>query len=79
MARVNYPSIKEIAAEVLREVEAEARIKTAERKLLVEATSFTTPYAQELLKLAEVCRELDTKPRVTINDLEFFMEQCNAR
>ena len=76
MPRVNYPSIKEIAAEVLREVEAEDQIKTAELKALQDALSprVKTSFGQELVKLAEICRNLDdTNPVVTVDDITQFI------
>jgi len=79
--RVRYPSVAEAAQQVLREVEADSLIKTAERQVL-EGTlhpRVQTEVAQGLLKLAEHCRKINIdNPEVTYNDLRAFMATCNA-
>lgn len=81
MARVQMPSVSEAAAQILREVEAEQRIKTAEVQILRGAQRpLTTNDAKLLMKLAETCRSIDTdNPEVDYEDLHNFMATVNAR
>lgn len=81
MARVQMPSVSEAAAQILREVEAEQRIKTAEVQILRGSQRpLTTDDAKLLMKLAESCRDIDTNdPEVDYADLQHFMAQVNAR
>jgi hypothetical protein len=79
--RVRYPSVAEMAQQVLREVEADDRIKTAERQVLAGTLHprVQTATAQGLVKLAEHCRKIDiNNPEVTYNDLRAFMAACDA-
>lgn len=82
MARVKMPSVSEAAAQILREVEADQRIKTAEVQILRGASQrpLTTDDAKLLMKLAETCRGIDIdNPEVDYDDLHNFMAQVNAR
>jgi len=80
MSRTNYPSVKDAAAEILREVHAEQLIKTAERQALRDVDSPRSDIGQGLTKLAAELRNIDTdNPEVTYGDLHNFMAQCNER
>jgi hypothetical protein len=82
MPRVKMPSVSEAAAQILREVEAEQRIKTAEVQLLhgVKNTQLTSEEARDLIKLANECRKINIEdPEVTYDDLHNFMTTINAR
>ena len=80
MAKPEYPSISEIAAGVLRSVDAEDQIKTAETQMLREALQPPPPprteLARELRKLASECRQQTSE--LTYADLQQFLEQTNA-
>lgn len=78
--RTKYPSIRETAAQILREVAAEEQIKTAERQMLCRATQrcAQTPLSQELIKLAEQCRHLADNLEISYDDLDNFVTQVNA-
>lgn len=82
MSRVQMPSVSEAAAQILRDVEAEQRIKTAEVQILRGASTrpLTSADAQQLMKLAETCRDINIDdPEVDYDDLRNFMAQVNAR
>lgn len=80
MARMRYPSVKDAAAEILREVQAERLIKTAEQRILQQAESPRTEIGDGLVKLAAAIREIDIdNPEVSYADLHNFMAQCNER
>ena len=82
MARMQYPSIEETVEQILGEVRAEERIKTAEHQLLREAIrpQSRTKVASDLKKLAACCRLADDdNPEVTYQDLHNFMAQVNAK
>jgi len=82
MARVKMPSVSEAAAQILREVEAEQRIKTAEVQLLhgVKHAQLSSEEARELIKLADTCRQFNIEdPEVTYDDLHNFVTTANAR
>jgi nitrogenase subunit NifH len=79
MARTEgYPSISDIASQVLREVRAEDQVKTAEVQILRGAVTPALPEtntAAELRKLAQECRQQSDD--ITLADLQEFM--TNAR
>lgn len=82
MARVKMPSVSEAAAQILRDVEAEQRIKTAEVQLLhgVKNAQITSEEARDLIKLANECRKINIEdPEVTYDDLHNFVTTANAR
>lgn len=82
MARRDLPSVKDVAAQVLRSVEAEGQIKQAERQLLRGALNpkTKTDLGFALMKLASQCRSIDDEdPEVTHQDLINFMGQCHAK
>ena len=80
MARVNYPSVKDAAAEILREVHAERLVKTAEQQILRQVEAPRTEVSNGLCKLAAAMRDLEVdNPEVTYADLHNFMAQCNER
>lgn len=78
--RMRYPSVSEAAQQVLREIEAEEQIKTAERQILRGASpGVATEEAQGLMKLAEELRQVDVdNPEVSYADLHNFMARCNG-
>jgi len=78
--RTAYPSIRETAAQVLREVDAERLVKTAEHQLLQGALRPRTDISDGLHKLAACLRDVDDdNPEVSYDDLHSFMAQCNAK
>jgi hypothetical protein len=77
MARINYPSIKDAAAEVLRDVASEGLVKEAERQLLADAERPPTETGLGLRKLAADLRELSDDPQITYGDLRDFMARCS--
>ena len=79
--RIAYPSVSEAAAQILREVEAEQTIKTAEQQILQETIDGSqTELAQDLNKLAHALRDVDVdNPEVTYGDLQDFVKAANAR
>jgi hypothetical protein len=81
MAKIKYPSISEAAAQILREVEAEQTIKTAERQILRETLEGPqTEVAQGLNKLASLLRNVNVDdPEVSYSDLANFIKAANAR
>jgi hypothetical protein len=81
MPRANIPSVSETAAQILREVEAEQTIKTAEQQILRETINGTqTEVAQDLNKLAHALRDVNVDdPEVTYGDLQNFIKAANAR
>lgn len=81
MAGVRYPSVKDAAAQILRTVEAEQQIKTAEQQLLRDAIAVPeTELAHGLTKVAEELRSIDIdNPEVTEADLHGFIQKVNAR
>jgi len=80
MARTHYPSVTDAATEILREVQAERLIKTAERQVLRQVEAPRTEVGEGLLKLAAAMRDVDgDNPEVTYADLHNFMAQCNER
>jgi hypothetical protein len=80
MARTRYPSVKDAAAEILREVHAERLVKTAEQQILRQVEAPRTDVGEDLTKLAAAMREVDVdNPEVTYADLHNFMAQCNER
>jgi len=77
---IRYPSIREIAEQVLREVDAEEQIKTAERHAVRDAAApkVHSDLAKDLQKVAALCRSAaDEDPVVTVDDLKQFMAQVN--
>ena len=79
MRRADYPSIGDIASQVLRDVHAEEQIKTAEQRVLRDATApiNQSEVARDLVKLAAQCRQVNVNdPDVTYGDLAAFMEHC---
>lgn len=72
---MRYPSIKDIAAQVLRDVGAEEQVKTAEAQILRGALTPPPPprteLAAELHKLAAECRQQSDD--VTYGDLKEFL------
>jgi Arc/MetJ-type ribon-helix-helix transcriptional regulator len=78
--RTRYPSVSEAAQQVLRDIEAEEQIKTAERRVLRSvASGVTSEEATGLLKLAAQCRNVDIdNPEVSYDDLRNFMARCNG-
>lgn len=80
MARTRYPSVKDAAAEILREVQAERMIKQAEHQVLRQIEAPRTDVGDDLTKLAAALRRVDVdNPEVTYADLHNFMAQCNER
>ena len=80
MTHTRYPSVKDAAAEILREVQAERLIKTAERQVLRQVEAPQSDIGEGLLKLATTMRNVDVdNPEVTYADLHDFMAQCNER
>jgi len=80
MPRATYPSVKNAALEILREVEAERMIKTAERQVLRNIDQPQTDLGMGLMKLATDLRQVDLdNPEVTYADLHRFMTACNDR
>lgn len=80
--RTQYPSITEATQQILREVEAENRVKTAEQQILRQtlAPQVRTEEAHEIMKLAAACRDIDeSNPDVSYGDLQTFMAQVNAK
>jgi nitrogenase subunit NifH len=78
MPRTTYPSIKDIASQVLRDVHAEHQVKTAETQILrgtVKPALPETELAADLRKLAHECRQQSDD--ITITDLQEFLS--NAR
>lgn len=79
MTRRNaHPSISSVAADILREVEAEDQVKIAETQLLrgtLAAQVPSTELGDELRKLATVCRTQTDD--VSYADLQEFL--TNAR
>lgn len=74
MPRMEYPSIRDIADEVIREVRAEEQVKTAEAQLLRGAEAPAPPETEtavELRKLAHECRQQSDD--ITLADLQEFM------
>lgn len=79
MTRADYPSIGDIASQVIRDVQAEEQVKTAEQRILRGATDpiNQSDTARDLTKLAAMCRQVSVdNPDVTYDDLNVFMEQC---
>lgn len=79
MPREQLPSVQDIARQVLREVEAENRIKVAEQQILrgVLSPRTKTELGHDLMKLASACARIDEEPGVTTNDLLDFVARCN--
>ena len=74
MPRAEYPSIKDIASQVLREVRAEDQVKTAEVQILRGAVTPAPPetdLAGNLRKLAHECRQQSDD--ITLADLQEFL------
>ena len=80
MPREQLPSVQDIARQVLREVEAEGRIKTAEQQILrgVLSPKTKTELGFDLMKLAVECAKVDEEPTITANDLLDFVARCNC-
>lgn len=78
MARIEYPSIKDAAAEVLRTVAAEGMIKHAERQLLHAAIQPSSDVTDGLRKLATELRDVDDDPEITYADLHAFVTRCHS-
>lgn len=75
-------SIKETAQQVLRDVEAENQIKTAEQQILrgVLQSKCSTDVGYDLTKIAAQLRHIDDQnPEVSYTDLMNFVGQCNGR
>lgn len=81
MTRIQYPSVSEAAQQILREIEAEEQIKTAEQLILRNAEQpVHIEMAHDIIKLAEQCRCINVdNPVITYDDLYSFMRQCNGR
>lgn len=81
MPRFQMDSVKETAAQILREVEAENRIKTAETQILRNYAQprVNTDLGQELVKIAAQCRQFNDDPEVSYDDLRNFVAQVDAR
>ena len=81
MPKVKSPSVSEAATQILREVEAEQTIKTAEQQILREALKGPqTEVAHDLNKLASALRSVNVdNPEVTYGDLQDFIKAANAR
>jgi hypothetical protein len=78
MARIEYPSIKDAAAEVLRDVAAERLVKEAEQRLLRTAECPPTELGEDLCKLAAALRQVDDdNPQITYGDLQNFVTRCS--
>jgi nitrogenase subunit NifH len=74
MARMTYPSISDIATQVIREVRAEETVKTAEAQILQGAVTPAPPetdLAANLRKLAHECRQQSDD--ITVEDLQEFL------
>jgi hypothetical protein len=81
MARTELPSVKETARQILREVEAENQIKTAEQQILrgVLQSKCATDTGYDLTKVAAQLRTIDDQnPEVSYADLNDFMGRCNG-
>lgn len=78
MPREQLPSVREIAQQVLRHVDAENHIKQAELQILRGTLSprTKTELGHDLMKLASACAQIDEEPKVTIGDLREFVERC---
>ena len=78
MPREQLPSVREIAQQVLRDVDAENHIKLAERQILrgVLSPRTKTELGHDLMKLASACAQQDEEPTVTVSDLQDFVERC---
>ena len=77
MPRMEYPSISEIADQVVREVRAEDQVKTAEVQILRGTMTPALPETDlgaDLRKLAADCRTHSED--ITIEDLQEFL--CHA-
>jgi hypothetical protein len=81
MPKVKYPSVSEAAAQILRDVEAERTVKTAELQILRETIDGPkTEVAQGLNKLASALRGVNVDdPEVNYTDLQNFIKAANAR
>ena len=74
MPRMTYPSVKDVAGEILREVQAEQQIKTAEAQVLrgtLSPAPQETDLSVDLRKLAHDCRQQNDD--ITFGDLQEFM------
>lgn len=73
-------TVSEVAQDVLRYVEAEELIKTAERTVFRGTLdpAMKSELAQEITKLATVCREVDDRVSVTYNDLRQLLQQARG-
>jgi len=77
MARTKYPSIRDIASQVLREVRAEDQVKTAEAQILRNAITPAPPetdLSTDLRKLAQDCRQQSDE--ITFADLQEFLSNA---
>ena len=77
MARTKYPSIRDIASQVLREVRADDQIKTAEAQILRDTITPAPPatdLTSDLRKLAQDCRQQSDE--VTFADLQEFLSNA---
>jgi len=80
MPRMTYPSVKDAASQILREIEADERIKKAELNILRDTQrNPKSDIAQGLMKIAEHCRNLKEDPEISYKDLQGFMETVNAK
>jgi hypothetical protein len=79
--KMEYPSIKETASQIMRDILAEERVKQAEQQMLQDVLSprFKTDLGYTLIKLATQCRELANNTKISYNDLNNFIKQANAR
>lgn len=76
MARV-YPPIADIAAQVIRDVQADRMIKTAETQVLRSTTRGVLPETElsaNLRKLAHDCRQQSDD--ITVADLQEFLNHA---
>lgn len=80
MPKKQLPSIAQTAHEVLQAVRAEQQVKTAELQIVRNVLSpiSQTETGQDLLKLAEECKQATDTPQVTYADLHDFMARCDA-
>jgi hypothetical protein len=77
MPRVDYPSVRDTAAEILREVEAEHLVKQAEHQMLRDVTHPATEVGEGMRKIARALRALDDEdPAVTYDDIQNFIARC---
>ena len=73
---MRYPSVADIAADILREVDAERQVKCAEQQIISAHEGLpATEVGHYMAKIAATLRGLPDDPPVTVEDLANFMEQ----